>query len=323
MGTKIVPAHRTRVLVVTGAAGAVGRALRPLLAPRFDRVVLTDVAPLGMRSKGSQLLENERFVRGDCDDRDFVRNLLRECVDGVSDDGASVGVLHLGAAVGASLGFAEVLGPNIVAVHHVLEACRDFGVRQVVLASSHHAAGFAPRPSSNDEQPVADEEHSSSASSPVGPGVVRPDSEYAASKVYAEALGSLFADKYGLNVLSIRVGFIRPDAIDGVVSQRRRLATWVSPRDLAQLVLLGLDPTTHDAGHTVVYGVSGPSEGSGQVPFFDTASALALGFAPRDRATLAADAVAEERGVESAVVGGGFAREGFAGDLSKVLRPRL
>ena len=54
-------------------------------------------------------------------------------------------------------------------------------------------------------------------------------------------LGSLYADKYGLEVFLIRIGYASrtPDDLHG-------LAMWVSPRDLAQLVAIGIDhPDVH------------------------------------------------------------------------------
>ena len=37
---------------------------------------------------------------------------------------------------------------------------------------------------------------------------VRPDSRYGLSKVFGEGLGSLYADKYGAEVMSIRIGHV-------------------------------------------------------------------------------------------------------------------
>ena len=65
---------------------------------------------------------------------------------------------------------------------------------------------------------------------------VRPDSRYGVSKAFGEALGSLYADKYGLRILSIRIGNVAERPVDV-----RRLGIWVSPRDLTQLVLIGLE----------------------------------------------------------------------------------
>src|SRR3546814_16411636 len=78
----------------------------------------------------------------------------------------------------------------------------------------------------------------------------RPDSRYGVSKVFGEALGSLYADKYGFDVLSIRIGNVAERPADA-----RRLTSWLSPRDLAQLVRIGIE--TEGTGHQVVFGMSG------------------------------------------------------------------
>src|SRR3546814_13973406 len=83
----------------------------------------------------------------------------------------------------------DVLDRNIVGAYNLFEAARQEGVRRVVFASSCHAVGFYRL----DETIAAD-------------AYFRPDSRYGVSKVFGEALGSLYADKYGFDVLSIRIG---------------------------------------------------------------------------------------------------------------------
>ena len=60
------------------------------------------------------------------------------------------------------------------------------------------------------------------------------------SKVFGEALGSLYADKYGMEVFCMRIGNVNPVPID-----KRRLSIWFSPRDLAQLVTIGIEHPGH------------------------------------------------------------------------------
>jgi uronate dehydrogenase len=267
-------------LVLTGAAGSVGRAIRPLLAARYAAVRLTD------RVEIRDLAPNERFVPGDLTDPDFVRSLARE----------AWGIIHLAGLVGPDFTFGETLGPNIIATHHVYEAARLEGVPRVVYASSHHAVGFLPRGSRIDHRTAP-----------------RPDSEYGLSKAYGEAAGALYADKHGLQVLVIRIGFVGE-----TVADERRVHTWISARDLVQLIGIGLE--TPDLGYEVVYGVSDNPE-----PFFDNANAIRLGYRPQDRSP---DVVTDPRlleacpageTLEDGVVGGGFAARGFTGDAERIL----
>src|SRR3546814_12638886 len=60
----------------------------------------------------------------------------------------------------------------------------------------------------------------------------RPDSRYAVSKVFGEALGRLFADKYGLEVVCLRIGSFRP-----VPTTRRMLHIWIGPDDMVRLTV--------------------------------------------------------------------------------------
>ncbi|MGW1985049.1 hypothetical protein ACWCPJ_21800 [Streptomyces collinus] len=46
------------------------------------------------------------------------------------------------------------------------------------------------------------------------------------SKVAVEALGQLYADKFGLSVICLRIGSFEPRS-----TEPRHLATWLSPRD--------------------------------------------------------------------------------------------
>ncbi len=266
-------------ILLTGAAGIVGSLLRPLMAERYEQVVITDLAEI------VDPAPNETFIQGDIVDLAFVKDLA----------GRVDGIVHLAGMVGAQYTFDEVLGPNIVGTHNIYLAARDCGVSHVVFASSHHAVGFLRRGTPIDE-----------TTAPV------PDSQYGLSKAFGEDCGAYYAKKFGLNVLAIRIGFVGEK-----VSEERRLHTWVSPRDLAQLIHLGL--STENLGYEVVYGVSDNHE-----PFFDNRNAFRLGYRPQDRSV---DFVSEPSvlnlkpdltSIVGAVVGGGFASVGYQGDPKRV-----
>ncbi len=123
---------------------------------------------------------------------------------------------------------------NIEGCYNVFEAARRQNVRRVVFASSNHAIGYHRREKFLDDT--------------VQP---RPDSLYGVSKVFGEALGRMYADKYGMSVACLRIGTFRtPDR----PSEARQLLTWISHRDMAQLTARCVE---HASYHfTVVYGVS-------------------------------------------------------------------
>jgi uronate dehydrogenase len=225
-------------ILLTGAAGIVGSALRPLLRELYDEVLLTDLNPI------EDPAGNERFEAGDISDFSFVSPLASQVE----------GIVHLAGKVGPDYTFDEVLGPNLIGSYHVFEAARQNGISHVVYASSHHAVGYRKRTDAIDEHTAP-----------------RPDSFYGLSKAFGEEIGSLYADRHGINVLAIRIGYVGETVID-----ERRLHTWISARDLAQLIGIGL--STPDLGFQIVYGVSDNPE-----PFFDNANAVRLGYRPQDR----------------------------------------
>lgn len=255
-------------ILLTGASGLVGTALRPWLAKAYDRVTLTDVRALPV-----PLSANEIFIQGDIVDLAFVSRLL-EGVDGI---------VHLAGMVGAKYTYDDVLGPNFSGTYNVYEAARLAGISRVVYASSHHAVGFHPRGTAIDHTTAP-----------------RPDGYYGLSKAFGEATGSYFVDAYSLHVLAIRIGYVGENVVN-----ERRLHTWISARDLAQLIHIGL--TTPDLGYQVVYGVSENPD-----PFFDNSNAIRLGYVPQDRAldNLAdpslKDAQPDETSLEGRLIGGQF-----------------
>lgn len=123
---------------------------------------------------------------------------------------------------------------------------------------------------------------------------------------------TLAMDKYGLRVMCIRIGYVDYKPID-----KRRLSIWVSFRDLAQLVSIGL---TH-AGlrYAVVYGVSNNDRG-----FFDNEAAIWLGYRPADNSEqYAAEVLASVPPEDPAlvgthVIGGHFSNNEFVAPISRI-----
>jgi uronate dehydrogenase len=232
----------TARILITGAAGGVGTLMRPRLT-RGDRVLrLLDITALPPAEDG----ERVETVQASITDMAAMESACAD-VDAV---------IHLG---GHSLErpWPDILETNINGTHTVLEAARRQGVRRVVLASSNHAVGFAARV---DGQQVGDY---------LFP---RPDTYYGVSKVAMEALGSLYADRYGMDIVCIRIGscFERP-------KDARMLATWLSPDDGARLFEACLAAPA--PGFRIVWGVSDNTR-----RWFSLDEARALGYEPQDDA---------------------------------------
>ena len=194
-------ALRWKRLLLTGAAGGLGRMLRPRLKARCDHLRLNDIADLGPAAPGEELRP------GPLQDKDSVLALLA----GVD------AVVHLG-GVSTEHAFEDILPANIVGTFHVYEGARLHDVKRVVFASSNHVTGFYRQ---------------SQTVSPRDP--VRPDGYYGLSKAFGENLAQFYWDRYGIETVSLRIGSSFPEPRD-----RRMLATWLSYDDMERLVLAAL-----------------------------------------------------------------------------------
>jgi len=192
---------RFKRLLLTGAAGGLGRQLRPRLKAYCDTLRLSDVAALGHAAEGEELCPAA------LEDRQAMLALLQD-VDAV---------VHLG-GVSVEGPFEPILQANIVGMHNLYEAARRHGVKRIVFASSNHVTGFYRQ----DE--VID------ARMPM-----RPDGHYGLSKAFGENLAQFYFDRYGLETVSLRIGSSFPEPKD-----RRMLATWMSYDDLERLVMASL-----------------------------------------------------------------------------------
>jgi UDP-glucose 4-epimerase len=223
--------------VITGAAGNIGSALRPALLERQVVLVSTDIRPVAPRGP------EESVAVVDLGDLDALVQLFA---------GAD-GVLHLG-GIADEADFHDLAETNIVGTYHVLEAARRAGVDRVVYASSNRSTG------------------SYRVGTHVSPDMPpRPDGFYGVSKVAGEALCRLYADKFGISTISLRIGTYA----DQPASPREQ-RTWLSPADAVRAVVAAMTTTEHTA---VFYAVSANTDG-----WWDLRAGEAVGFAPQDDA---------------------------------------
>jgi uronate dehydrogenase len=196
-------------VLITGAAGGIGRMIRPLLRGVYPTIRLSDVVDVEPEA-------GEEFVNADLAD---MAQVERICA-------GMDGVIHLGAS-SVEDQWQPVLNNNIIGGYNLFEAARRQGVGRIVFATTNHVVGFYRRQRTIDHTVMP-----------------RPDSRYGVSKAFGEALGRMYADKYGLRVFNIRIG-----NVDARPADRRRLSIWISPRDLVQLMRIGLEhPFAADSG---------------------------------------------------------------------------
>lgn len=209
-------AIRFKRLLLTGAAGNLGRELRPRLKAYCDTLRLSARGDtLGAAGPGEEL------ALADLADKAAVFAAL----DGVE------AVVHMG-GVSTEQTWESIRDGNITGMVNLYEAARHHGVKRIVFASSNHVTGFYRQ----DE-----------VVSPRDP--VRPDGFYGLSKCFGENLAQLYWDRFGLESVSLRIGssFAAP-------KDRRMLATWMSFDDTERLIVAAL--TAPVVGHSILYGMS-------------------------------------------------------------------
>ncbi|MEP7022072.1 MAG: NAD(P)-dependent oxidoreductase [Pseudonocardiales bacterium] len=251
-------------VVITGAAGTIGSALTARLPSH------------GWTLRGFDRVPVDGGVLGDI----TVPADLDAALAGAS------AVVHL-AGIATEGPWPALRRANIDGTAQVFEAARRNGIRRVVYASSIHAAGFTP------------------VSAPDLPAdtAARPDTLYGVSKVFGEALGRYYADRYGMQVACLRLGTFaeRPPDV-------WTLSTWLSPDDCARLVDACLRSPA--LTYAVVWGISANTRRT-----WSLEEGYALGYRPQDDAEDYADVVPVGESYPSdAFVGGGFTSAGFGID---------
>ncbi len=196
-----MPESRFNRLLMTGAAGGVGRALRERLKAHAQILRLSDRIDFGPAQA------REEISLCDLADKQAVMALL-EGVDAV---------VHLG-GVSVEGPFEPILQSNIVGVYNLYEAARTHAVKRIIFASSNHTIGFYRQGETIDtEVPM------------------RPDGYYGISKCFGENLSRFYFDRYGIETVCLRIGSSFPEPRD-----RRMLTTWLSYDDLAELIRCAL-----------------------------------------------------------------------------------
>jgi uronate dehydrogenase len=238
-------------ILITGAAGHIGTALLPLLRGAGHRLRLLDTATPSGAADGDDV-----HLASATDDVAMHR----------AADGADL-VVHL-ASFPSERSWRDIVDVNIESARVALDAARDAGAA-ILLASSVHAAGFVPSDEAGDGMPRA-----------------RPDTYYGVSKVVAEALGDLYADRFGMRIVSARIM-----TFGDLPHTARARSTWLSAGDCFRLVEAAL---TAPVGNHVVWGVSANTRGT-----VDLGPGRAIGYEPKDDAEAHMVALAAELGLGS------------------------
>lgn len=195
------------MILVTGAAGRVGTALRPSLRAQAQ-LRLTDIRPLPAAGE-----PGEEFVLGDLTEPDVVAEVVR----------GATAIIHLAGFPGDT-DWPTLLSANIRSTTLLTDFAAAEGIPTVVFASSIHAIGGYNQP----------------ATWPV-PGDVppRPCCRYGAAKVACETVFRLYSDQ----VENAHVTCLRLPLVTYLPRTEFEPRSWLAEEDLARLMGAALAST--------------------------------------------------------------------------------
>lgn len=223
-------------LLITGAAGRVARLLVPHISRVARSIRLSDI------KRPKAVPDEAEFIQCDLKNFDAVSALMEGCD----------GVIHLG-GIAEEDSFHRILDANIEGVYNLYEAARLSGKPRILFASTNHVVGY-----------YRQDQYLNNSALP------RPDTWYAVSKVFGEAVGELYFRKFGVETAIVRIGSCFDKPVD-----RRMLATWFSPADFGRLVERIFE--VHRLGCPIIYGVS-DNDGV----WWDNSAVSYIGWRPQD-----------------------------------------
>lgn len=162
-------------VMLTGAAGLIGMAVRPLLESRGHRVIPTDATDFGFEIPGLEIAPLD-------DVAGFERLVEANAIEAIVHCGAISGPMM---AQGQPL---KLVSVNIDATASLLDLARRARMRRFVFCSSISVYGDSGDATLTESAPV------------------KPTSVYGATKVACEQLIQGFAAEYGLDGVSLRIG---------------------------------------------------------------------------------------------------------------------
>lgn len=226
-------------LLITGANGGLGSVCRTRLAHLAEQLRISARKGLG------DAAAHEEIVYCDLGDKKAVEAMVHGCD----------GIVHMGGQ-STEATWEVIRNANLDGMFNLFEAARKSPITpRIIFASSNHAIGFHEQTARLDAK-----------------STTRPDGLYGVSKVFGEALASMYYDKFGIETASIRIGSCFPEP-----KNHRMLSTWMSYDDLVLLIeRIFLVPRL---GCPIIYGASANS-----ASWWDNREVGYLGWNPKDNA---------------------------------------
>jgi uronate dehydrogenase len=233
------------VILVTGSSGRIGKAVAKELQTRghavrgFDRVATPGL--------------NEMVVGTLTSEAD-----ISQAMRGVQT------VIHLAATPDDADFLAEIVPNNIIGVYHVFEQAQKAGVKRLIVASSGQVVWYqrmtGPIPVGVDVQPT-------------------PRYWYAAAKMFLEAAGRSFAEKFGMEVIAVRLGWCprTPEQVEEIRTTDWAQDVYLSPNDAGRFFACAAEAPLQQK-FAVVYATSKPK----RVMYDLETTKRLLGFEPQE-----------------------------------------
>lgn len=258
-------------ILITGAYGLIGNLTYQHLSQLSDAYLVygldrNDEPSNRIAAVDATIIPPQRFGKIDLTDMAGMQT----AVQGME------AVVHMAADAGSG-DWDSLLRNNIIGVKNLFEACHSANVKRLVFASSVmvNFGYFAEEPfkairEGHFEDVPADFQPLTHLQPP------RPTTDYAATKLFGEALAYRYAHNYGMSILCLRIGWV-------VAENRPRpkygRSAWCSFRDICQLIQKCLE-APEDLRFDIFHGISNNRYG-----FVDLEHARdILGYHPQDSA---------------------------------------
>jgi uronate dehydrogenase len=190
-------------VLVTGAAGTIGRPVCEFLAQRGHTVRRLDRVPSGGVGDVIADIADTPAVLAACADMDAI--------------------VHL-AATPDQAPFLELVSPNVIGVFNVLDAARQQGVGRVVLASSVQVSW-----SQGPHEPRTGAHKA-------------PRNHYALIKLWAEEMGEMYTRMFPISIVAARIGWMVRDEREGLnMRERGMMRNYISRRDVSHFMACAIE----------------------------------------------------------------------------------
>ena len=221
-------------ILITGGSGLIGSVLNNHLKEKYKLVNLDIKKPIS---------HSQDTIIGNM-------NILEDVK--IASESADI-IIHLGAVINVDSDWELVLKNNIESTRNVYEAAKINDVKKVIFASSNHAVGLFENDSPYKEivegkYEGLDPKNIKKVDKNVS---IRPDSYYGVSKSYGEAIGRYYYETFNIKSVNLRIGTVLNS--DDPSTSIRHFATWLSHRDISQLVEKSI---IHNVEFEIFYGVS-------------------------------------------------------------------